>query len=162
MLTDNGDLYVLGDNGFNVIDPTATTCIIRIPSTSDTFDDYLWNPRVELGNREATNLVSISGTKALTNVLYPEQIDPTNPISVVVDPVRRPWVVDLQARTATVVPNISFSIQPIPADVGDEVWFTFRTPDFSSTRAYTINPTTGEATLQMQTEGQTFTITRFP
>ncbi|MEO1233974.1 MAG: hypothetical protein AAFZ18_34280, partial [Myxococcota bacterium] len=25
MLTDNGDLYVLGDNGFNVIDPTATT-----------------------------------------------------------------------------------------------------------------------------------------
>lgn len=160
--TDNGDIYVLGDNGFNAIRPTATACIVRIPAGSTDFDpDYLFQPNAALGMRETSDLQSLTGNLALTYPLYPEQINPADPTSVAFDPVRRPWVIDLQAQTAQEISGLPFTRGTTRLSLDGQPLINVSS-DFESTALYSIDANAASATLVLESEGQLLSIVEFP
>lgn len=161
VLAETGDIYVHGDNGYNVIDRTKRSCILRIPSGSETFDDYVWRPAMALGGRESSRLHGAGGTRAVVYALYPERVDPANPLSIVLDPVRRPWIVDMDTQTATVVDGTPFTRTGIEYEVDGALWIGL-SEGFTSTDLYSIDADTGTARLEATSEGQVFSVTRFP
>lgn len=161
VVADSGDIYVHGDNGFNVIDMTKRSCIIRIPAGEERFDDYLWQPAEALGGRESSRLQPVDDTLAVTYALYPEQLDPMNPLSIVFDPVRRAWLVDLSEQSATPIEGMPFTRVGIPYEVDGAFWMGL-TESFESTDIYALDPASSTATLVGRSEGQVFSVTRFP
>ena len=161
VLTPSGDIYIHGDNGFNLIDMTRSACIVRIPAGQETFDDYVWRPAADMEGRESSRLQAAGGTLAVTYALHPERLDLQNPLSIVLDPVRRPWVLDLEARTATVVANAPFTKTGIPYEVNDELWLGL-SESFDATDLYRVDPANASATLEARSEGQVFSLTRLP
>lgn len=156
--TDNGDIYFLGDNGYNVL-AAGTTCIVRIPADSEDFDDYLWEPASALGNQESNGLMALTNNKALVFALDRTRLDPTNPLSIIQDPVRKPWVIDLEAQTA-VETDAPYTRAAQIYDVPGRRYFGLA-DSFDATAVYSFDEDTGEATLVTRTEGQLFNLVRF-
>ncbi len=161
VLTPTGDIYIHGDNGFNVIDMSRRARIVRIPAGQETFDDYFWQPAEALGGRESSRLTHAGGARAVTFALYPERLNLQNPLSVVLDPVRRPWLVDLEAQTATELSDVPFTKTGIPYLVDGSLWLGL-SQSFDATDIYSVDPVTAAATLEAQSEGQVFSVTRLP
>jgi len=152
--TDNGDIYILGDNGFNVILPNSEACIVRIRAGEREFDsDYLFTPSEVLGGRQTNDLVPIGGNLALTFPLYPEQLDPENRASILLDPVRKPWRLDLVNQTATEIEGAPFTKGTPLYGIEGELWIG-TSDDFTETAVYAIDAQAATAELQFRTEGQ--------
>lgn len=150
--TENGDIYVLGDNGYNILGPDETTCIARIASGTDTFDaEYLFEPNVALGGREASELYALRGNTALTYALYFEALGP-DPTSVVLDPVRKPWAIDLAAKTAREFAGIPLTkIEPIFRTSQETFLGTSQT--FEATTIFSLDTTNASAVTAFTSEG---------
>jgi hypothetical protein len=164
--TENGDVYFLGDNGFNVLRPMEQACIVRIRAGEESFDpDYVWRPRSELGGRGASDLIAIEGDLALTFPLYPERLDPNDPASVLRDPVRRPWIIDLENRTATELDEVPFTRGAPIYRIEGQLWIgvdpSMPAP-FTETIVYSIDPSELSATRELRAEGQLISLLEFP
>lgn len=144
---------MLGDNGYNILRPEETTCIARIASGTATFDaDYLFEPNVALGGREASELYALRGNTALTYALYAEELDLDNPTSVVLDPVRKPWEIDLAAKTAREFSGIPLTkIEPIFRT--SQGTFLGTTQDFEATTIFSLDTTNASAVTAFTSEG---------
>lgn len=172
----NGDVYFLGDNGFNLIDPFTEACVVRIEAGELDFDpDYLFQPSSAMSGCGAftppgapmpltqecqtSELVQVEGTTAITYPLFADQLDPTNPASVAFDPVRRPWLIDLEAQTAEPAPieSIPFTRGAPRFEVDDELWIGISS-SFEQMDVYSINPSTNSSMLEFTTEGQLVTM----
>ncbi|MGF1510738.1 MAG: hypothetical protein ACFB9M_14700 [Myxococcota bacterium] len=168
--TEDGDVYILGDNGFNVIVP-AQACIVRILAGETEFDaSYLFQPAAELGGRQASDLVALQGNLAITFPLYPERLDPDNPISIAFDPVRKPWLLDLVNQTATefvVDPPVApeddplFTRGAVSYRIGGEVYLGIA-QSFEDTFVFGLDPETAIATELFASESQLISLLEFP
>ncbi|MEO0460298.1 MAG: hypothetical protein AAF219_05600 [Myxococcota bacterium] len=169
---DSGDIYFLGDNGFNLIDPLTEACIVRIRAGGQDFDpDYLFEPSSVLSGYgaftppgapgplvsecQASNLTAVQGSTAITYPLFASELDPDDPTSVAFDPVRRPWIIDLEAQTAEPAPIESIPLtRGVPAfRVDGSAWLGIA-DSFEQSNVYSIDPTTNSATLEFTTTGQ--------
>lgn len=159
--TDNGDIYFLGDNGYNSIVeyPDATTCIVQTPTGSEDFYDYLWEKRIALVGRESNEPVSLTDTKIFVFTLYRERLT-SNSLSVVRDPVRRLCVIDLESKN-TVETNTSFTHAAAEYAVTGEQYFGLA-DRFDTTETYLFDEEIGETTLVTRPQGQLSNLVRFP
>lgn len=162
MKHDSGDLYVLGDNGYNILRPDVTTCIVRIPSGTTAFDaSYLFQPAVALGGQESSELKSLGGSLALTYALDLTALDPTDPFSVILDPVRKPWIIDVAAKTATAVTGVPLTKVNPMYTTSDGVLLAVSS-NFDATSIYRLDVPASSASLMFQSEGHLMYLVEFP
>lgn len=156
-IDENDDIYVQGDNGFNLIRPDLPTCLLRIPSGQATFDDYLLDLGPLLGGRPSTRANYLGNGRILTYALYPDQLDPNDPLSIAFDPVRRVWLVDLEAESASEVTGLPFTKVAQTFEI-DGRFLVTTSQSFESTEVHEVDPATSSGQLVFTTEGQAISI----
>jgi hypothetical protein len=156
-IDENDDIYVQGDNGFNVIRPDLPACLIRIPAGEQTFDDYLLELAPLMNGRPSTRSEYLGDGQFITYALYPDQLNPDDPLSVAFDPVRKAWLIDMNAETGTEIQGMPFTKVAQVFEIDGERLVT-TSQSFESTEVYAVDAATAAGELVFTTEGQAISI----
>lgn len=106
---EKGDIYVQGDNLGQYVEGPPT-CLLKIPAGTDAFDKT-WIIKFAdiLGGRDTTTLAYLGGGKFATIPLYPERLDPNDPLSQFFGAVRKWWIFDVTTKTAVEAPGLPYT-----------------------------------------------------
>ncbi|MEM9114286.1 MAG: hypothetical protein AAGD10_12065 [Myxococcota bacterium] len=156
---EDGFLYVQGDGGFNTLRPDLASCLVRIPPNSTAFDDFLFDMAPFVEGRGTSGAAYVGDGQVLTFALYPELVDPNDPTSVALDPVRRAWLIDYGADTpsGTEIAGLPFTRIPRALDLDGRLLLT-TSQSFQSTEVYEVDVETVSGALAFSTEGQAINI----
>lgn len=106
---DQGDIYVQGDNLGQLVEGPPT-CLVKIRAGTEAFDKTWFLGLADiLGGRETTVLAHLGAGRFATLPLYPERVDPMDPLGHYFGPVRRWWTFDVHTRRGEEVAGLPFT-----------------------------------------------------